>query len=163
MFIPKNYVLSNEMADKGNIHIANFSILYNKLEENNKLEGTMLKYGNSTFVNTKSPSLPAYIKDLCKNHKYTDLSDCVLKTYMVTECNLNANSLLYALSDYNPKITKVSNKEFIKFDKKFVNMLQNKVLNVLTREDTLDCEKEGYIDGKIQLQKNKYLTWYSVL
>lgn len=162
MFIPSNYILANELAEKGNIHVANFSMLHNNLS-NLGLPDT-LKYGNCVFVDKNSNFLPKYIKDLANNPEieYTDMSNKWLTSYATTELGVSKNYILSSLAEYHPTEVTVAKKKFIEFDNSFINLLHQKCLNVLTEEDTMECYNDGDIEGYIKLKKDKYITWYNV-
>lgn len=160
MFIPEGYALSNEIANKAKISIANFS-MFRKLSEDNNHPEDILKYGNCTFVKTNSYGLPNYIRKALKLG-YTNCSGLALISYLRSEYNIKDSEIMTAFKNYNPQVVKIANKKFLKLDESFVNKLKNKIITNLTKTDTMECMRDGDIEGYLKISKNNYLVWYKI-
>lgn len=164
MFIPKDYLLTAELAEKGDIHIANFSNYYNLLQDQDTFQSSqeMIKYGACTFINSKSSNIPQNFKDIINSHEFTRMDNKILNSEFISETGTSLKVLVNSLKEYNPTQVEVSGKKFTQFDDSFIELLKNKCINVLSKEETEECTKDKSIDGSIKLSTNKYLTWYNV-
>lgn len=157
MFIPENYVLSNEIADQGGIHIANISNFI-KLVTKEGIPDTIIKYGNCTFLNKKSPYLPKTFMKIIfdKNNKITDMSNKLLSSYIQTEFNCTKKEFI---NGTNSKEVKVAGKSFIEIQDNILS-IKDKVITNINKEDYEDCLACDDIQGGFKLSKNNYLVWY---
>jgi hypothetical protein len=157
MVISDNYVLSNEIAQKGNIHIANFSMFQNLCEERN-IRGAIEKYGNCTFVNSRSIDVPNNFRKIMQSEEMTDLKNCVLLSY-VTSYFQTSKKDFTSLPEVK-RVFKVAGKEFAELTPDFADILKNKVVTNVDKKDYEECEKDSLILGSIKLSKNNYIVWY---
>lgn len=157
MFLENNYILSNELVQKMNIHIANISMLKQDLENNGNVED-IIKMNNCTFINKNSRYLPKNIRIGILQNDFTDISDKLPCTYAleIFECN---NKEITTSGIVKEKIS-IAGKNFYVFTQKFIDTIQGKVVNVLDYDDTMDCYRDKQIDEYIRLSKNKFITWY---
>jgi len=158
MFIPKGYALSNEIAQKAGISIANFSMLRKDFEDRN-IDGVVKKIGNCTFVNTESPMLPKYIKKAL-DFKYTPLDNLILISYLISEFKIKREDILKVFKPYDGKIVTIAGKKFLKVNDEFYNKLKGKVVTNIKKKDALQCLEDGDIEGYLELSSNNYLVWY---
>jgi len=164
MLLTSNYVLSNEVAKKSNIHIANFSN-FAKYIQDNDIDNTVIKQGNCTFLNKFSPYLPKNFKEIINSNTFTDLNNCVLKTYFCNyfECSkkdiLNAKTTENGIN-VNVTAFKIEGKEFLKFNDELAKQFKNVVLTNITKQDYLECIENNDIKDAIKLSKNNYMVWY---
>jgi hypothetical protein len=140
-----------------NIGMANISILRSQLEYEGD-ETTLFKMNNCTFIKTNSHRLPKNIRNGIIANNFTDLTDKIYVPYMQTEHGLSKKEVLSL--DVCNGITKVGGKDFYVFDKEFVKKVKNKVLYVLAPDECVHCYRKGQIEGFIQVNKRKFLTWY---
>jgi hypothetical protein len=159
MFLNKEYILANELVQKMDIHIANISMLKQKIENQANFDD-IIKMNNCTFVNRRSKYLPNNIKIGILTNTFTDLSNKLPVTYIRSEFGVSEKEL-FAADIVEGKI-KIADKEFYVFKNDFIDKVKNGIINILDKEDKEDCEYQGSIDGSIKLSKNKYLTWYNV-
>ena len=162
MFIPPYYALSNEIAEKSDISIANFSMLRKNMEDNN-IADVIIKYGNCTFVNTRSHLLPNYLKKAVQ-YEYTKMDDLLLVSYITTEYECSKEEFIKAFQDTgfeSIEEVKISGKIFLKVSEDFINLLKNKIITNISKVETDNCLRDKDIDGAMQLSKDNYLVWYS--
>jgi len=157
MFLDSNYVLGNELVQKMDIHIANVSMVARNLEKVGNYED-IVKLGNCTFINKKSLFLPKNIVRGIITNDFTPMYNKLPCTYVHQEFQTSQAKLLN--SNFIKGIVEVSGKKFYEFEDKFIEDIHEKVLNILDREDALDCFDNGDILGYVELSKNKFLTWY---
>jgi hypothetical protein len=161
MLIPKNWVLSNEVGELGNITAANFSILHNRITQK-ELLNTTLKYGNCVFINPHSIYLPIYISNIIKKNEFTNLSNCILTTQLVKELGVTETCAISSLHKYGPEPVIISGKRFTRFNDEFIELLSGKITAVVNEYEVNELLEEGSIEGFIKLTKSKYLTWYKM-
>ena len=157
MVISDNYVLSNEVAQKGNIHIANFS-MFQKLCEERNIRGAIEKYGNCTFLNSRSIDVPKNFRKIIQSEKMTDLKNCVLLSYVISY--LQTSKADFARLPGVKRTFKVSGKEFAELTPEFANIMKNKVVTNVNKADYHECLRDGDIEDGIELSKNNYIVWY---
>jgi len=157
MIITDNFKLSNEIAKHGNIHIANFSMFQKLCEDNNTLDA-IEKYGNCTFVNSRSMDVPNNFRKIMQTEKMTDLTNCVLVSYASSYFDTNKKDFL-KIPNIKRTFT-VEGKLFAELDKELAEVFKTKVITNVDYPDYLECVKEGTIDGGIKLSKNNYIVWY---
>ena len=159
MFLNTNYILANELVKKMNIHIANISMLKQKIENSDNYDD-MIKMNNCTFINKKSIYLPKNIRLGIANNVFTDMSNKLPCTYVRSEYGISEKEL-FASGIIKEKI-EVCNKDFYVFTDEFIEKTEGTVINILEADDAMECHKNGSIDGFVKLSKNKYITWYKV-
>lgn len=159
MLIPKDYILSNEIAKIANIHVANFSMLMNEIEDKGIFD-TMVKYGACTFVNKNSSNIPMNIfKHIHKNKgKFTDLEDYILLTYFKNQFEVPQNGINDLLKlGIITEVKTVEGKKFIKLRQDITDSLKNKVITNINEKDFNEFKNE--VEG-FKLSKNNFLIWY---
>lgn len=159
MFLSNDYILANELTKKMNIHIANISMLKQRLEDQNN-ETDMVKLNNCTFINKKSIFLPKNIREGIKKNIFTDISNklpvtFVKSEYEITEREMNNSGIIQGKK-------KIAGKDFYVFNNDFVEKVKNSIVYVLDKKETEECSKNGDINGFVKLSKNKFLTWYYI-
>ena len=159
MFLNSNYILASELVEKMGIHIANISIIRNQLESENDI-CTIKKMGACTFINKNSGKLPQNIQDGIRVNTFTDMTDKIPTPFIKEEFNLSYKEL--SESGIILGEQKISGKKFYIFDQDFVEKVKDKICYVLSPEETQDCLKRKLIDGFIQINNRKCLTWYKV-
>lgn len=165
MFIPKNYVLSSELAQLGNINISNFSNCYKYMEDREITEGIALRYGDSTFLNIKTTMnqhlIPTYIKEIYYNNlsKITNLENHILYSELHRETGLYSRNIK-VLSEYNPELVEVAGKQFWKFSENFRHDFQDKVLYVISKKEAPKLLNDKLITGYLNISTTRALTWY---
>lgn len=159
MFLDKKYVLANELVQKMGINIANISVLRKQYEYEDDLT-TIVKMNNCNFLNSKSQKLPNNIRCGLSEHEFTDMSNKLPLTYVRSEYGMTEKELLK--SGLVLEKIKVGGKDFFVFNDEIVATMKNKIGYVLDKNDTSDCMKRGLIEGYVQLNKNKFFTWYSI-
>lgn len=157
MFLSKNYVLGNELVQKLGIHIANISMLANKLEEKNDYS-TIIKLNNCNFINKNSHNLPNNISKGIRQYEFTDFSNKLPVTWLRSEYELTKVELENA--NLIQSEIKISTKRFFVFKDWFVELMHNKIAYTLNREEMEECLKNGDILGSIEINSNKFLTYY---
>ena len=150
----EDYVLGSELAEKGNFHIANISMLLN---ERNMVEGEdYLKFGGITLVNKETNKLPKYIGVLMFRKDNLDLSEYVPYTYMKETLE---NTIKLVSDKYTEE--KFYGKKFIKPEGELKVLLYPKIVKTVVDIDEIEeLERDNLIEGKLKLSKNKYLVWY---
>lgn len=156
MFLDKKYILANELVEKMNIHIANISMLSKQFEDNDY--GHVIKMNNCTFINSESRQLPHNIEVGLFAHKYTDMSNKLPCTYVKSEFEVTEREWFKSGIVVDKVV--IAGKKFYVFDKEFVKTMKRKVPYVLDAAETAECTAKGYIEGSIQLSKNKFFVWY---
>ncbi len=151
----KNYVLGAEVAEKGNFHIANISMLLN--------DGTLVegidyqKYGGITLLSKDSLVIPKYITKIMWRKDITDLSELLPLVYF------------RELLENNVKLIDDQYEELIIYTKKFVKpkgelkkvLLDEKLTkSVVGNKEIFYLYKDNLIKGDIKLSKSKHLVWY---
>jgi len=157
MVISDHYVLSNEVAQKGNIHIANFS-MFQKLCEDRNIRGAVEKYGNCTFLNSRSIDVPNNFRKIMQSEKMTDLKNCVLVSYIVSYFQTTKKDFL-KLKDIK-RVFKVAGKEFAELTPEFANIMNKKIVTNIDKKDYDECVEDNLINGGVKLSKNNYIVWY---
>jgi len=157
MIIPDYYVLSNEVAKKGNIHIANFSMLYKLCTEKN-IRNAVVKYGNCTFINSRSIDIPNNLRKIMQSEKMTDLKNCVLMTYIINE--FETSKTHFKKLNVVKRVFKVAGKEFAELTPEFADIIRNNVVTNINEKDFNECTKDNIIKGHIKLSKDNYIVWY---
>jgi len=157
MIISDNYVLSNEVAEVGGIAIANFS-MFNNLCETHNIKGAIEKYGNCTFLNSRSIDVPNNFRKIMQNNKMTDLKNCVLLPYVTSYLQTSKKDFI-KIPDVK-RVFKVAGKEFAEVSPELADIMKNKVVTNINKEDYEECTINGDIDGSIKLSKNNYMVWY---
>lgn len=144
-------ILSNELVQKMEIHIANISMLESP---------NIIKMGNCNFLQPDDLFLPKNIKQFLRANtgSFTNLENTLPCKFARDELEVSEKHLLQ--SGIVEKIVEVAGKQFYKFNDDFVKRIHKKVLNVLDKDDFEDCLKTKSITDYIELTKNKYLTMY---
>ena len=159
MFLPKKFILANELVQKMDIHIANISIIRKELEEQGD-SYTIQKLNNCNFVNTKSNKLPQNIRDGIRHNEFTDISNKLPVTYVRSEYPATERELMK--SGIVTDKVKIAGKTFYVFADDFVNSVKGCLGYVLNEDEYLQCKSNSTIDGAIQLKNNKYFAWYKI-
>jgi len=164
MLLTENYILSNEVSKKGNIHIANFSNFAKHVESYDILD-TVLKQGNCTFLNKHSLHLPKNFKEIISTNTFTNLQNTVLSTYFCTYFECLRGDILKANktekgTDVNITEFKVQGKSFLKFNDELSKQLKKVVLTNIPKKDFFECLENNYIEDGIRLSRNNYMVWY---
>lgn len=87
MILDERYVLVNEICEKNNVAMSNFSPLASDdiLIESN----AVIKSGGTTVIDKTSGLLPNYIYELANSHQYTDLTGLMPVNILKEEFYLN--------------------------------------------------------------------------
>lgn len=152
----KDFVLGSEIAKGGDFHIANMSMVIKDFE---LVEGTdYLKFGGITLFSKTSICFPKNIDVVMKTYKFTDLSNLVPLKFFKDELENNTNMIKTKFKE-----VKVDGKQFIEItDEKLSEVFHNPKLvrSVVSANEIPELVNGGYILGYMQVNKNKYLTWY---
>lgn len=152
----KDYVLGTEVAEKGDFHIANISML---LKNFGLIEGVdYLKYKGVTLLNKKSLVLPKYIRDVMMRKDLTDLSEFLPFTLF---SDLLEGNLRLIKDKFT--VIRIKDKQFVKFkDKEFRELLLNEdiIKCVVDNSEIKALVNEGFILGYLKLSNRKSLCWY---
>lgn len=157
MFLSNRHVLANELVQKMDINIANISILKKKLEDQGDLS-TLKQMNNCTFIYTKSPRLPKYIQNGLNGDNFTDVSNKLPCTYVKKEYECSEREIMR--TGLIERKETIAGKKFYVFKDEFVKSMEGKIAYVLDEAETLNCYRNGDIEGYMKLGKDKYLTWY---
>jgi len=157
MFLPKKFILANELVEKMGIHIANISMLRQEFEDRDNMYDIQ-KINNCSFINTKSRQLPNNIMVGILSNKFTDMSNKLPCRYVSEEYNATERELTNA-GIITGKVT-VCGKKFYEFTDEFVETVKGKLTYTLDKAELGYCLMHNQIIGYVQLSKNKYLTWY---
>lgn len=157
MIISNHYVLSNEIAEIAEIAIANFSMFQNLCEERN-IRGAVEKYGNCTFINSRSIDVPNNFRKIMQSNDMTDLKNCVLLSYVTAY--LDTNKKQFTAIPEVLRTFKVAGKEFAEVTQELADIMKTKVVTNINYKDLLDCSDNNDIEGAIKLSKNNYIVWY---
>ena len=130
MVISDNYVLSNEVAKIGGIEIANFSMFQKLCEDTNTL-GAIEKYGNCTFLNSRSMDVPNNFRKIIQSNKMTDLKNCILLSYITSYLQTSKKDFT-KLTDVI-RVFKVAGKEFAEVTPELANIMRNKVVTNINK------------------------------
>ena len=151
----KDYILGTEIAEKGNFHQANISML---LSDFGLIEGNdYLKYGGIVLINKKSLLLPNYIREVIENNGFTDLSKYLPKVYFMDILENQTSNI----KDKFNEVT-ISSKKFVEVDDELQKLFNNNNL-IKTTVDNSELPEliaDGYIKGSIKLSNKKTLVWY---
>lgn len=166
MLLTEDYVLSNEVSEKGNIHIANFSNFAKHIQEND-IQGVVIKQGNCTFLNMYSPYLPKNFREIINSNKFTSLNNSILSTYFCTQFQCLKGEILKAKkTEKNMDIIinefKVSKKSFLRFDDNISSIFNKSIITNIPKKDFEECIQENYIEDGVRLSRNNYLVWYKI-
>jgi len=164
MLLTNDYVLSNEVSKKGNIHIANFSN-FAKYIQDNDIPDTVIKQGNCTFLNMYSMHLPKNFKEIINHNTFTNLQNSVLSTYFCTYFNCLKSDILKVKKtekniDVNVTEFEIQRKSFLRFNDELAKQLKNVVLTNIPKKDYIECLENSYIEDGIKLSRNNYMVWY---
>jgi hypothetical protein len=157
MFNREKCILGQELAEVGNMNVANISMMIQDMSKGGN-SSDVTQFGNCNYINVTSPDIPLYI--LKHVHKCTNVQNMLPMTYLTKEFSTSKQSILKSLSQYIVKVHKIANKELVEFNTEFVEKFDGKVHYILNSKETNECLRDGYIDGFIYLDKNRYLVWY---
>lgn len=175
----EKYAVGSELAQKGDFHIANISML---IKEENMIEGEdFLKFGTITLINKESPFLPAYIKKVIDEHELTDLTGLFPIGFIEDELSeeqefneedivLNSDGIedvqKISVKNYLPKIAgkytdvTVGKKKFIRLtDEKLIEAFNDKKIRSILNTTDFPAAND-YVDDYLELTKQKVLAWY---
>jgi len=174
----EKYVLGSELAEKGNFHIANISMLINEEWMQEGID--YKKFGGITLLHTECLVLPAYIQKVIDEQELSDLSGLVPKSFVKSELSEyfeDEDKVVYnsaGLEDVQPVITKnyinkikgmfedvmVSKKSFVKIsdDKLALAFADRKNRAIMDVDDFPEANE--YVDGYIELTNDKVLAWF---
>lgn len=161
-FLTNDFILGNELAEKGNFCVGNISMVKNKLDDKG-LTNDIIKMNNCTFVKKNSVNVPLYFKNVMSSNEFTDLTNLLPITYFMEEYRIlhtdikKLKELKFIIEELQ-----ISSKMFFRFSDEFVKICENSVMYTLSKKETMECLRTTTIDKYIQLSKNKYLTWYKV-
>ncbi len=159
MFLSKDYVLANELVQNMQINIANISKLAKEFEMMDYY-GDIIKMNNCTFLKKTSHRFPKNIKEGLLQYKFTDISNALPCRWVQSEYRMTERELL--LSGLLKENIKIAGKSFYVFSDEFVKTTTGKIGYTLDHKETQIANKNGDIEGYIQLSKNKFITWYSI-
>jgi len=151
----KDYVLGNEIAEKGNFHQANISML---ISDFNLIEGDdFLKFGGIVLINKYSLNVPNYIKKVIFENEFSDLSEYIPQTYFL-EVLENQTALI---KDRFKKVT-IGSKKFVELDDTLKKLFTNPALikTTVDNDEISELSEGDYIKGNIKLSNKKSLVWY---
>ena len=151
----KDYILGTEIAEKGNFHQANISML---LSDFGLIEGDdYLKFGGVVLINKKSPLLPNYIREVIENNDFTDLSKYLPKVYFMDILENQTSNI----KDKFEEVT-ISSKKFVKIDDELQELFNNDNLikTAVDNSEIPELAANDYIKGSIKLSNKKSLVWY---
>jgi len=157
MFIREKVVLSSELAEHGNMNIANISMLINDMNSKGNV-GDVTLFGNCNYIKVTSPDIPLYV--LKHVYKCTDVQNMLPVTYLTKEFNVSKKVITKSLSQYIVKEHTIAKKHLIEFTDEFISKFNEKVHYILNQKETDECLQQKLIDGFIYLDKNRYLVWY---
>ena len=160
MFLNKDYVLANELVQNMGINIANISKLTKEFEYNDYY-GDIIKMNNCTFLKRTSHRFPKNIHEGLHNYSFTDMSNTLPCRWVQSEYRMTEREMKNAKILKEKK--KIGKKEFFIFEDWFVEIMRGKMAYTLDKKETLECSKNGDILGFIELSKNKFITWYSLI
>jgi hypothetical protein len=164
MFLSNDYVLSNEIVEKSGIHIANISMGIKQLEDADSKSGSVVKYGNCTFLNKQAKTLPTYLKNYIHNPlwTFTDFSDKLPVTYLQAELGVPFKDIQegFKRDGTDISVKDIAGKQFAVFPKEFVEKMKDSTWYILSEEDFNECLNAGDIDGGFKVKKGKFLSWY---
>lgn len=152
----EDYVLGAEVAEKGDFHIANISMLFKDLP---LIEGIdFLKFGGITLLNKKSLAYPKYIRTIMDSNEMTNLSEYIPLTLFkeILDNNLNLVKDKY-------DVAKICSKQFVKIsdvELREVLMDGDLVKSVVFNDEVNQLMGEELIIGSIKLSNKKSLIWY---
>lgn len=144
-----NHILANELVQKMGIHIANASMIDSP---------NVIKMGNCNFIEKDDGYLPKNMKKFIRENEFTNLENLLPCKYARDELCISEKNLIS--SEIVSSVVTIANKDFYKFNDKFVKRVKKKILNVLNKDEFTECLTEELITDYIQLTKNKYLTMY---
>lgn len=174
----ENYVLGSELAEKGNFHIANISMLIN---EEFMLENIdYLKFGGITLLNKKCDVLPAYIRKVIDTGTLSDLTGLIPKSFIKYELSeeFEDEDNIKLNADGIEGVQPATTKNYInKVKDMYEDIVVNKKAFVRITNDTLaeafadrknraimDAsefpEADEYVDGYMELSSGKVLAWF---
>ena len=173
----EKYVLGSEIAEQGDFDIANVSMLIN--QDDMVIGEDYLKFGGITLLNIDSPNLPEYFRKIILRGKLTKLENLYPTSYIkdeVTELLDDVEIVLNkdGIEDVQKENSKCYYNKISKFvepikvsGKNFLRILDNNLLQAFTDKKNryiLDIsefpEADEYIEGKMNLTKDKVLVWY---
>lgn len=150
----QTYVLGAEVAEKGGFNISNISML---IADEKMMEGSdYLKYGTVTLINKESQNLPTYINKVIEEQELTNLSGYMPTKYFLEEVDDNTKLIMDMYKD-----VKICNKKFVEVIPEtplHEAFFGGYTLNVCDKSEWPEIEQ--YIEGYLDLSKDKRLTWY---
>ena len=154
----KDYILANEIVEKGNFNIANISMMIkdNKLEEGEDF----LKFNGVVLINKKSNKLYKYIYNIINDNIFIDLSEYIPYVYFRELLDNNTNYIKNMYEEVS-----ISGKKFIKItDKTLKKVLYNerKIKVIVPEKEKNELYRDKLIEGDLNVGKGKFLVWYSV-
>lgn len=156
MFIlTKDFILAKELTTLANIDIANISMLYKDMENNN----AAIKIGRDVYIRKNSPYLPQSIKDYIQKYKFTDLTDSLPVVYFCNELNINKNEFKEFKEIYKDNLSEfeVNGKKFVRFSSELKKMLKEQTFYTANKDELIECKI--FIKSFIKLGK-KYILIY---
>jgi hypothetical protein len=152
----KDYILGAEVAQKGNFHIANISML---LKDFDLVEGVdYQKFGGVTLLNKQSLKMPKYIYALLWNKDMTNLKEYIPLALFKDMLN---GKISMIKSKY--KITNIADKQFVQItDEKLKKVIYNErlVKTVVDFSEIKELLEDNYILGYEKISSKKALVWY---
>lgn len=149
--LSNRHILSNELVQKMDIHIANISMI-----DSPNIE----KMGNCNFLLPDDRYLPGNIKKFINANRntFTNLEGLLPCSFAQDELEISDKQILDS-GIASEKVT-IYGKHFYRISEDFIKRSNKKVLNVLDQDDFNDCIKRNLLKDYIKISKNKYLTMY---
>jgi hypothetical protein len=134
-------------------------MLLKKFRETNN--NSIIKLGNSTFIDKTSVDLPLNIRNAISEHKFTSVNNMIPLAFFMSDLNLymfEVNELLK--TNYFKKIIKIENKKMLVLNDEYAKEMRKSQWYILNNDDLLSCIENDEISNYIKI-KNKYLVWYN--
>ena len=151
-----DYILGAEVAQKGNFHIANISML---LKDFDLVEGVdYQKFGGVTLLNKKSLKMPKYIFALLWNKDMTNLKEYIPMAHFK---DMLDNNMKLLKSKYT--VINIADKQFVQItDTNLKEIIYNEKLvkTVVDFSEVKELLDDNYIIGFEKVSAKKALVWY---
>lgn len=150
MFIPKNYIMLNELQSKMKTSNNSLSVLLAYYENSDQ---DIKKLGNTTYIYKYSKFLPDYVKDIIRKNEFTDVTTFLPLGFFKKEITT------YRLKKFG-KITRIAKKEVLVFNDKFKKIFNNYIVMQLPIKECKELKEKDYIIDYESLTKTIALAWY---
>jgi len=152
----KDYILTDEITQKGSIEPANISIMIKNMTEFSDYQ----KYGHTVLLHKQAYMIPSYIKEIIERNTFTNLENLMPIEYLM---DIVGNSYNYIENKFSiVKIPRVK-KRFIKIiDKELNDVMFNErlVKTTVKAKEMMELIDNELIEDYMQISESKYLVWY---